>query len=60
MTVTGACVLDVVYLGTAEPDYDRDVTGDDLVEALERATREVAQGEFVESAPPRGNDAIGI
>jgi hypothetical protein len=58
--VTGACVIEVVHIGGPEPDYDRAVSNDDLVQALLAATRPTRDGEFVEDVPPRGTDAIGI
>ena len=60
MSVTGACVIEVVHLGGNQPDYGWPITNDDLVQALLSATRPVAEDEFIEAAPPRGDDAIGI
>ena len=60
MSVTGANVIEVVTLGAPEPDYDRTISNEDLVAALTAATRAARDDEFIETAPPRGDDAIGI
>lgn len=59
MSVTGACVLDVVYIGSPELDYDRPITDDELSAALMEKTREVAADEYVD-VDFRGNDAFSV
>lgn len=47
--MTGACA-DVVYLSglESEPDFDRPVSNEELVEAVKSKLREIASGQRVE------------
>ena len=59
MSVTGACA-EVVYLdGSIEPDYDRHITDQELVDALNERTRALDPSERDE-VDLRGDDAFGL
>jgi hypothetical protein len=62
MGVTGSST-EVVYISAPseelEPDYERPVANDELVQALEARTRHVQDDELVD-ADLRGNDSFGL